>query len=374
MATILVIAVILACIAGQVIWGSIIRSFAIFMSAVLGMLVAFNFFDPLALKLIESDFMPWRAHGIVLGLLFVLSFAVFVAVSLKLLGTEIAFSRMTDRIGGAIVGIPTGLLVSGMLVTAISLASGSGSFPYQRFDPVRPDIENPKGVFLNADGFAAGLFGFASSGSLAGDNSFALVRADFANAAAFDRLSAEKGGSPLAGRNAIQLPVVIRLAGPEITDADGRRLQAVPGSDLFLARVNMTRSVIGKDSPNFTLGQLRLICKRKDDMALPGAGTGICVYPVGYLRTSTRLQMEPLSTLVPIATAEFEDGIKPIDVAFYIPSDLRPALVGFKRNFVTSSISLVTPEEAQASGLLPVGFERSLPAMPQPSEPQDPNL
>jgi hypothetical protein len=373
MATIVIIVVILACIAGQILWGSVIRSFAIFISAVLGMLIAMNFSDSLAQKLISSDMVAWKAHGIVLGLVFVLSFGILVALCLKMLGGDIAFSPLIDKIGGAVISIPTGLVVAGTIVVALALASGSGGFPYERFSADRPDVESPRKPLLGADGFAAGFFGLVSSGSLAGNNSFALVRAGFNDSIAIDRIGAEKTISPLANSNVIQLPVVIRRAPAGLTKADGKKLEEVPGSDLFLARMNMTKSVVGKDSPNFLLGQLRIVCKRKDDVTTPYAGSGTSIYPTGYLKTATRLQVESLSAIVPMTDAETDSGVKAIDFAFYIPSSLQPKLVAFKRNFVTG-VQVMNPEEAPA----PVGFETAravAPASGRPgaTPPGDPN-
>ncbi len=373
MATIVIIVVILACIAGQILWGSVIRSFAIFISAVLGMLIALNFSDSLAQKLISSDMMAWKAHGVVIGLVFVLSFGILVALSAKLLGGDIAFSPMVDKIGGAVIGIPTGLVIAGTIVIAMALASGSGGFPYERFNADRPDIESPRKPLLSADGFATEFFGLLSSGSLAGNNSFALVRAGFNDSAAIDRMGVDKTLSPLAHSNVIQLPVVIRRAPAGLTDADGKKLQEVAGSDLFLARVNMTKNVVGKDSPNFLLGQLRMVCKRKDDKVMPGTGSGTSIYPVGYLKTATRLQVEPVSAVVSLAEAEMDNGVKAVDFAFYIPSSLRPELMAFKRNFVTQ-VQVMNPEEAPA----PVGFDKARAAAPTAvrpgaTEPGDPN-
>lgn len=355
MATIIIIAIILICIAVQVLWGSLIRSFAVLVSAMLAMFIAFGFFERMAGLFINSNIIPWKAHGAAMALLFVLTFGILVALCMKLLGEEIGMSPIVDKVGGAIIGLPTGLIVAGTVIVALSLASGSSGFPYERFSSGQPQMDNPKKSFLSADGFATGLFGLVSSGSFAGDNSFVLVRAGFNNSAGIDRIGASKGISPLAGNGSINGTVVVRKAPPTITDADGKKLEETTGSELYLARVKMTKSVVGKkDKPDFLLGQLSLICTRKDDKAIPGTGTGICVYPVGYLKTPARLKKDSPLAVVPLADAEMEDGIKAIDFAFYIPTHLRPEMVSFKRNFVTD-VALVNIEEAPS----PVGFDKS---------------
>ena len=371
MGTIIVLVIILACILQQVFFGSLVRSFAILMSAVIGMFVALAFFEPLGQKFVESDFMAWRAHGLVIGLMFVVSFGILLALSLKFLSGDVAISMIVDRAGGSVIAILTGLVISGTLLIAMNFASVSNSFPYQRFSPADPDIDTPRKVLLNPDGFVAGMFGLASSGSL-GQNSFALVRAGINDTAALGRLSAEKEISPIAGKNVIRLPAVLRYAPPGITDAEGKTLPENPGNELVLLRLNMTKSVVGKDSANFLLGQLRIVCKKKDDRALPNEGSGICVYPAGYMKTSTRVALEPLSAQVPLASAELDEGVKAIDFAFYVPADIRPVLIEFKRNYVTAAPPVIGADEGPAV----VGYDsvRGAPApRPAPGAARDPN-
>jgi hypothetical protein len=352
MATIIILVIILACVIQQVFFGSIVRSFAILISAILGAFIALNFFEMLAQQLIGSDIMAWTAHGVSLGLLFVLSFGLLVAASMKLLIGEIAFSKLIDKVGGAVIGVFTGLIISGIIVITLGMASSSSTFPYERFPISSPDVKKPGSAYV--DGFVAGFFGLVSNGSLAGENSFEAIHASFNDAIAFDRLSAEKRISPLAGKSAIQPPAVIRLAPETITDVDGKKLPENPGNDLVLMRLNFTKSVVGKDSPNFMLGQLRLICRNKDSKGLPGEGSGTGVYPVGYMKT-TGLLMESLSAQMPLAEVQMDGSSKPADIAFYIPAGMKPSLIEFKRNFVIPAPPLTDPKDAPE----PVGFEKA---------------
>jgi uncharacterized membrane protein required for colicin V production len=351
MATVIVLAIILACVVQQVFFGSLVRSFAMLISAVLGLLVAFNFFEPLAQVLINSDIIPWKAHGAAMALLFVICFGVLLTVAIKLLGRDVAFSPVVDRAGGAVIGLGTGMVISGVLLVAIGLLSGSAAFPYERFQAAGPEVERPKRAFLNADGFAAGLFGLVSDGSLAGSSSFAMLHASFTDAIAIDRLAAAKKISPLAGKNAVQPPVVIWPAPLNITDSEGKKLAERPGSELMLVRVNMTRNAIGKDSPDFLLGQMRMICRSKEAKGAPTSGSGSAIFPVGYMKSPTALRREPATAVLPPAETKIE-GSKPVDFAFYVPSGMKPALIEFKRNLVLPAPPVTDAKEAPEA----VGF------------------
>jgi hypothetical protein len=311
---------------------------------------------------------------VVLALLFVISFGIMVAISIKSLSGEIAFSKIIDRAGGAFVAIFTGFVISGTIVMALGLASGSNTFPYERFSSARPDVGNPRGAILNPDGFVAGLFGFVSDGSFAGTNSFAALHASFNDAIAMDRLAAEKKVSPLAGKSIIQPPVAIRLAPAGIVGADGKRLPETPGgSEFILVRLNLTKNAIGRESPNFLLGQLRIVCTDRNARGKPGEGSGTCIYPIGYMKTPTTLLLEPASAMVPLADAELESGVKAVDFAFYLPVGTKPSLIAFKRNFIMPAPTIAEPKEAPA----PIGFDKpkeDVTSSRRPSQqPRDPN-
>jgi hypothetical protein len=365
MATIIILVVILACVVQQVFFGSIVRSFAILISAIIGAFIAMNFFELAAQQLIANDFMTWQAHGIALGLLFALSFGIMVGIAMKLLAGEVAFSKLIDKIGGAVIGVFTGLVISGIVVIALGLAFGSGTFPYERFpaSASASDVKKPAGAYV--DGFVAVFFGLVSNGSLAGQNSFEAVHASFNDTIALDRLAAEKKISPLAGKGAIQGSPLMWLAPAEIKDTDGKKLPENSGNDLVIVRLNMSKSV-GKDTPNFMLGQLRLICRNKDAKGQPGEGAGTAVYPIGYMKP-TGLFMAPLSTQITFADVKKESSSKTVDFAFYIPAGMKPSLIEYKRNMVMPAPSMSDAMAAEAKNVPPAATpEKPANAKPAP--------
>jgi hypothetical protein len=359
MSIIIILVVIAACVAQQLIFSSLVRSFAILMSAILGAFLAINFHEALADIMIGSDIMAWKAHGIAMLLIFLLAFAILAAISIKLLSGEIAFGGLIDKIGGSVIALFTGYVISGVLISSLSLLSGSNSFPYERFSSGRPDMQKPSGALLSPDGFIAGFFGFVSDGSLAGSNSFAALRAGFNDSAAIDRLAAEKKLSPLGGKNVIQGTPVIWPAPANTTDAAGKALPESSGGELVFVRLTMTRAAIGKDSPNFLLGQLRMICRSKDSKGPANEGSGVAVYPIGYMKTPTGLTLESANAIVSLADAA-SSGTKAIDFAFYVPAGTRPSLIEIKRNIVVQAPSISDAKDVSA----PEGLEQ--PKAPAP--------
>jgi hypothetical protein len=344
MAIIITFGIILACVAQQIFLSSLARSLAMLISAIAGALIAFNFYEALAGTMIGSDMMSSQAHGIAMGLIFVLAFGIMVAVSTKLLSGEIAFEGLVDKIGGATIAIFTGYVISGVIIASLSLASGSNSFPYERFSANKPDIQNPSGTLLSPDGFQAALFGFVSDGSLAGDNSFAALHAGFNDAAAMDRLGAEKKFSPLAAKSPFLGTAMLWPAPADITGPDGKKLEETPGSELLLLRLNIAA---GKDA-SFLLGQLRMICRSKDAKGMANTGSGTCIHPVGYMKSATILLLATADTIVPPTDAQTTSGAKTIDFAFHVPSTLKPSLIELKRNFV-----MIAPTISEAKDVLP---------------------
>lgn len=339
MAIIITLGIILACVAQQLLFSSLARSVAMLISAVIAGLVAFNFYEALGGIMAGSDIMTAQAYGVSMLLIFVLTFGILAALSTKLLSGEIAFDGLVDKIGGAVVAIFTGYVAAGVLVVSLGLLSGSGSFPYERF-AAKPDMEKPSSTLLNPDGFQAALFGFVSDGSLAGDNSFATLHAGFNDAAAVDRLAAGKKISPMVGKSPFQGSPILWIAPADITGPDGKKLEPSDKGTLTLLRLTIGNS---KDS-SFILGQLRLVCRSKDAKGSPNTVSGTSIYPVGYMKNATSLVLASADTTMPPAETG-TSGAKSMDFAFYVPASMKPALIEFKRNFVTSAPSITEAKD-----------------------------
>jgi uncharacterized membrane protein required for colicin V production len=321
MGNLFVLLVIAGCAAYQYFKGTFVKSYAAVITFICASVVAFGYFELLANVMIGREILvPWAAC-LSFVVLFILAFAILQTVASLLTHLPVDLGFLPERIGRVVFGILLGLVVSGLLLTAAAMAPISAKYPYQRFDTTNPDPENPSGVLLNADGFAAGWFSVISSGSFSGKRSFAVLHPGFLNQLFLNRHEIDNGASIISVPEAISIPPKAVWQAPEdLKDMGGQPLQPKSGHNLTIVRMELS-------SGAFTLSQLRVICKQKDDKG-PFAGKGQNIYSVGYMEAGNRLQMKKLTDRIEI------NGLKKIDFAFYVPDGFVPVLAEFKQNNV----------------------------------------
>ncbi len=355
MASIFILLIIAGCAAGLYAKGTFIRAFATFMAALCASIIAFAWFEPLSRLLIGKDILVDWAQSISLLLLFIIAFAVLQTIVSFLTRQKIDLGLMPERFGRIISGILLGLTLSGLLLTAAVMTPISGSFPYQRFDPARPNIQSPKKPLLNPDGFITRLFAITSSGSLGGSKSFAVLHAGFLDQLFLNRLKIDKKVSVLADAAVIKLPNKAALwpAPDNLKDNQGNLISAGSGHELIMTRVGFTSKIL-KEGGSFTPGQLRLICKEKDNKERL-QGRAVNAYPIGYLKSAGRLGPLTLGEEIKLQNQDIIDGVRWIDFAFEVPTGFEPVAVAFKATAFAELPQMVTPEQAPE----PVPFYRA---------------
>jgi hypothetical protein len=283
--------------------------------------------------------MPGWAQFICFGLLFIVVFAILEAIISSLVKHPIDLGIMPERIGRIAFGLALGFILSGVLLTAVGMAPISNSYPYPRLQ----DPQNPSKAMLNPDGFITGLFGIISSGSLSGANSFAVVHADFLDQLFFSRYQTGKSISVLAAPGSIKLPdkAVAWPAPQGLKNTDG---ESVSSNDLIIVRIGLTTAIM-KTGGAFTAGQMRLICKEKDDKE-PFKGSAKIAYPEGFLKAPDQLQRTGLDEQIRVESTDIKDGVKWFDFAFYIPAGNIPVAISFKANVVLEVPPMVSSEQA----------------------------
>ena len=347
MASIAVLLIMAGCAALQFLKGNLIKSFVAFMTALCASIFAFAWFEQLAnLLFIGREMMPDWAQLICFALLFILSLAILQTVAIVFVKHPINFGVYPERIGRVVFGLALGLILSGVLLTTVAMAPLSNSYPYPRFETGRPDLQNPGKAILNPDGFITGLFGIISSGSLSSANSFAVVHADFLDQLFFSRYQTGKSISVLAAPGSIKLPdkAAAWPAPQGLKDDSGDALPSMTGYELIIVRIGLTNAML-RTGGSFTPGQLRLICKEKDDKE-PFKGSAESGYPIGYLKTADQLQPTGLDEQIRVEAAEIKDGVKWTDFAFYIPAGNIPVAISFKANVVLEVPPMVSAEQA----------------------------
>ncbi len=352
MGSLLVVLIILGCVAYQFLKGTLVKSFAAVIISICASVVAFGYFELLAAILIKREILvPW-AHSVSFLLLFILAFAGLLTIAVQLARRPIDLGLLPERIGRVICGIFLGLIVSGLLLTAVAMAPISAKYPYQRFDENRPDPENPRKVLLNADGFATGWFSIISSGSFSGKTSFATLHPAFLDEIFLSRHEIDKGIPNITSPKAIEVPMNgVWLAPDSLKGSDGQPIQPQSGYNLTIVQVAMTAQAL-KAGRIFTLSQLRLICKRENGDRNKLTGKGKNIYPVGYLITANELQMKKLTDRMEIKQSDFIGRTRKIDFAFYVPDGFVPVLIEFKQNCIEQLPPSVTAD--QASPAVPV--------------------
>jgi hypothetical protein len=334
------------CAAYQFFKGSFIKSFVTFMAALSASIVAYAWFEQIADILIQRETLTGWAQPLCLVVLFIVTFAVLQTIATILTRQPIDLGVNAERAGRIVFGLILGLVISGILLTAAATAPLSSNYPYQRFDPARPDQQKPHTALLNPDGFLARFFAVVSKGSLRGSQSFAVLHASFINELFLNRLLIDKKVPVFNDPRSIMLPAKAAVwpAPEELTDHKGAPLASKTGFNLIMARVGITAAIL-KSGGTFTLGQLRLICKQKNNKQ-PLQGSATDVYPVGYIKSGGLLQLKGLADQIKLQASDIKDKAAWIDFAFYVPTDFEPVAVGFMANIIAEVPPMVPAEQA----------------------------
>jgi hypothetical protein len=356
MGSLLVVLVILGCVAYQYLKGTLVKALVTIIISICAIAVAFGYFEALTNILISragtgrlTSLIPW-AHSLCFALLFILAFAILQTIAAQLIRQPIDLGQLPERIGRVVCGIFLGLIISGFLLTALAMAPLPNNFPYQRYDPANPDAQMPNKVLLNADGFATGWFSIMSNGSLRAirnRRSFAALHPDFLNQLFLNRLKISNGVPVVTISQAIEVPKKngAWYAPENIKDSDGKPLSPKSGHNLTIVRIGIKR-IASKDASQFTLSQLRLICKRKGDLESAFTGKGENIYAIGYLKAADRLQEKKLNDQIKIDRSSFTENVKWIDFAFDVPADFVPLVVEFKLNNIAEVPPPVSADQA----------------------------
>jgi hypothetical protein len=381
MAGLAVVLIILGCAAFQYFKGTLVKALATLIISICASVVAFGYFEALANIIIShisegrfASLLPW-AHSLCFVLLFILTFAGLQTAASQLMRQPVDLGLIPERVGRIVCGILLGLVSSGVLLTALAMAPLPNNYPYQRFvDPRTPDdAQNPSKVFLNADGFAAGWFSMISNGSfrpIINPKSFAALRPDFLDQLFLNRHNIADGVPLVTSSLSIEVP---RKNGawfaPEgLKDSSGNPVISKSGHNIVIVRMGI-KGIAVKDAGQFTLSQIRLICKSgKAQNENPFIGKGKNAYPIGYLKAANQLQEKKLTDQITITREDFTENqpVKWIDFAFYVPNDSVPAFLEFKLNNLVEVPPPVSADQAPP----PAPFiERSTTAVPSGQSP-----
>ncbi len=394
-AMILILIVVLLSVAHFYLKSGALVSFATFVGAVFGIIVAFTYYEPLAGQLLSRGYGGQWALPVIYVLLFVLTFAVFRAAADLIFAQDIELHTLITKTTAVICGTLTGLIISGVMIIALAMAPTSAKWPYSRLGDGQAavtvaSIRSPANPLIRADGFVTSLFSLISRGSLSSRKSFAVYHTDFLNQVHLNnyKAKAEEKVYTVAGKSAVSVP----KKGVRKLDSDNDNLTVV--------RMNVKNADIksggargAEGDVTFTLGQVRLICKKNGQ--IDTRGSAIAIYPEGRVvsrRAADKeadkkdltgamsgrvLEKRSLDEIIKLDRDDFKIGNRGadarVDLAFKVPSGMEGVLLEFKQN-VAVSVPASVPASEEAERLLnsagresPAGGGRGIPG------PGDPN-
>jgi hypothetical protein len=355
-AELIVLVVILATAGFMYLKGSVVKSFLLFINAIISSTVALALFETAARLIIGHGYGGQWVLGGCFIFVFILAFIIMNALTDKLAPADIHFTDLIDRIARSSIAVLTGLTIAGTLLITAALMPIGTSWPYQRFDPQNKNLrpqEPDKGLILDADGFTAGLASWFSRGSMSGSKSFATFHPDFLNEIYSNRIGGDSDNFIMAGNEAVEVKAAWEPNSTTklVSVTDNKPLDVKPGTKTVIVRTGLKSGSI-KDGGamtedkklTFTTAQVRLICKARD-LADNLSGRGYTVWPVGFVRNETVVELKNFTEEIKLNPAEFSGGTKWYDFVFYIPSDTKPVLLEFKLNAAAEVRKMVSGDK-----------------------------
>ncbi|MHC4264741.1 MAG: hypothetical protein ACYSUK_02280 [Planctomycetota bacterium] len=355
MVSLLILLIIAGFAAYQYLKGNFVHSFLTLIVIILSIVPAFAFFEYVSNFIIARDgrggitkLVPF-AQPLCFFIIFGLSFAILESALSALLKEKIDLDIIAERVGRVVCGALSGLLLSGIVLVILVMSPLPEKYPYERFLPTNPSIDNPKKTLFNADGFAIGWFNLFSKGSLSGKRSFSVLHPNFLDVTFLNRLGkSQKVSAVMPGsKPAIEVPKEkgVWLAPQGLTDNTGKVISQRSDSALTIVRVGLKNPIF---QPNgiFTPLQLRLICKEKSQLKDIYNGSATVAYPIGYLKTSEQMESKSINSTIKIQAAGLGGLVKWVDFIYYVPTDTVPVLLAFKSNTVLELSSPVDIQEA----------------------------
>ena len=350
MADIAVILIVAGCAALAFSKGTVIRTAALLIIALVSAMAALGHFEALAHLITGYLSIGAWAHVICFAVLFVVLFVLLLLATMHVVSKDVVLGTLPEQIARPIFGALLGYVIAGVVLTAIIIAPVSANYPYQRFQS-RPNFAaKPTKVMLNPDGFVTGLFGIASNGSFAAitnPRSFTALRPDFLDQIYLNRLAASDGVPVLTLSEAIETPDAnsVWFAPENMLRDDGEKFPTKAGYRTIFARFSIKKTSI-KDAGTFTLSQIRLICLPRQDAKTPYSGRGITLYPAGFLLKKNTVKLTTLNHKIVIKGSDVKGFSKKIDFVFYLPDGFVPVLAEFKLNNIVRVSAPVEPDKA----------------------------
>ena len=321
---------------------SVLTSFATVAAAVFSLVLAFNYYEPVADMLISRGRGGEWAQAGCFASLFIVAFVLIRTCADTVVGANIEFGSVITSLTAVISGAITGILVSGVLLLTVGMAPTSPKLPYSRFASEGAlslsDLSSPKKSLLNTDGIVTNLFSWISNGSLSNDKNFDVYHADFIDQLHVNNFKLSEGVNAIVSKDAVIIP----KAGVRRRDIDNR----------MIVRIGIKGNSIedggakSKDGElSFTPSQIRLVCTRGDKV--------VTIYPKEYIiKGKPKQEVSNLAEAIIISPRELEileqygRGVW-VDLAFEVGKGMKTEFLQFKTNALVEVPKPVTGEESE---------------------------
>lgn len=304
--------------------------------SMLAAFVALNYYEKLAALLFDVGLPDFGLGCITLLGLFSFTLLILRMITDRLVGGNMNFPLLVDRIGSAIFGWIASMIIVGMVMIGFQhVAVPATFFGYNRY-PNLAKLEDERGLFPGPDRFVLSLLDHASSFSFSGKTAFFHHHPDLLQELYLNRIvpNNHEGSRSEAAYNALKL-VDARLIDTPVHDLESGESIDVPAGETLLAlRLEIT-SGSGKETPGasdvdgkirFALGDFRVVGYEQD----LARAVGYSRYPIGFLKpTGAIIDAVPLDVGKILTTSS-----RQIDLLFQWPSNVKkisPLYVEFKR-------------------------------------------
>lgn len=297
--------------------------------------VALNYYEKLAALLSEVGLSGFGLGCITLLGLFSITLLILRMITDRLVGGNMNFPTLVDRIGAGVFGLIASMIVVGMVMIGFQQVAVPAEFlGYNRY-PNLAKLEDERGLFPGPDRFVLSLLDHASNFGFSGKSTFSQHHPDLLQELYLNRLvpTDHEGSRHEAGYDSLRL-VSARLI-ERVRDLVSGELVDVPAGETFLALRLEVLPGDGKENPGaadadskirYALGDFRVVGHEQD---VPH-GIGYSRYPIGFLK--------PGGIVVEATTLEvgkiLTTSSKQVDLLFHWPSNIKkipPLYVEFKR-------------------------------------------
>lgn len=317
-----------------------LKSFLCFVSSIIGLIVAFSFYEPLAGFLISKGFLAQWAQSLVFLVLALVSAVLIISLADFIIGSNINFGPAAKVSCAIVFGALTGIIASGIIIISIALTPGKRALPYSRFGD-KIITKSPSKPAIPADEIVTSLYSMISGGSMSGKNSFSFTHPNYLDRLHLNRYACKDGVSVVAAKNAVKVDKY-GLTKEQISDDETKTVVTLKIKDKPIDKGGAENS---DKKLSLIPAQVVMACTGSAD------SKGVkAFYPVNYQVKGQAVKKDmSLSEVISLDNDAVEKTDKGrfgmLKMYYDIPEGMTPEYIAFKNNTIVKLPKLLTEEE-----------------------------